>query len=66
LVRGDFDWLGATTVDRRSDQAEINFGHPMIVASATAFVCCSCRVIEFGSANQVQQQQQQSENDKKQ
>jgi predicted RNA-binding Zn-ribbon protein involved in translation (DUF1610 family) len=47
----------------------INCGQPMTVASATAFICKACGMIEFGSpadtSQQKQQQQQQSQDKKK-
>ena len=42
----------------------IHCGHTLIVASATAFICGSCRLVEFAPTGQ-QQQQQQAKSDEK-
>jgi len=47
-----------------SNRTGINCGQPLIAVSATAFICSSCRMVEFGPTNQVQQQQQPQEPEK--
>ena len=39
----------------------INCGQPLIVVSATALICSSCKMVEFAATDQVQQQQQQQQ-----
>jgi hypothetical protein len=44
-----------------NNRACINCGQPLIVVSATALICSSCKMVEFAATDQVQQQQQQQQ-----